>query len=167
MPRIVALRMLPSEAGKWWGTVSASPEHSKMLMDLGALFICHGADIVFVKQAWENVQKRYTELGFAFENRLADIGARLGDATKRYVTPSRREAVMQVSRRSFLASSAIAGISTFSLAPRMLHGDTAAGLGLRQRSSASRLDYSTAGSCWVHPRRHRAWTPGAMLPRAS
>jgi len=72
-------------AGKWWGTVSASPEHSKMLMDLGALFICHGADIVFVKQAWENVQKRYGELGFSFENRLADMSARLGEARKGYV----------------------------------------------------------------------------------
>ena len=65
-------------AGKWWGTVSASPEHSQMLMELGALFICHGADIVFLKQAWEGVQQRYGELGFTFENRLAAEAAELG-----------------------------------------------------------------------------------------
>lgn len=66
-----------AKAGKWWGTVSGSPEHSKMLMDLGAKFICHGADIVAVKQYWENVQQRYGELGFKFENRLVSDAAAL------------------------------------------------------------------------------------------
>ena len=35
-------------AGKAWGTVSGTPEHTRMLMDLGATFICHGADIIMV-----------------------------------------------------------------------------------------------------------------------
>jgi 4-hydroxy-2-oxoheptanedioate aldolase len=58
-------------AGKWWGTTSGSPEHSRMLLDLGALFICHGADILVLKQGFEDIQKRYAALGFAFDNRLA------------------------------------------------------------------------------------------------
>ncbi len=57
--------------GKWWGTVSPSTEHSKMLMDLGALFICHGVDIIYLREAWEGVQRRYGELGFQFDSRLA------------------------------------------------------------------------------------------------
>src|SRR5262249_20751003 len=27
-------------AGKWWGTVSGTPEHTQMLMEMGARFIC-------------------------------------------------------------------------------------------------------------------------------
>ena len=33
-----------------------------------------------------NVQQRYGELGFSFENRLADMSARLGGATRGYVS---------------------------------------------------------------------------------
>ncbi len=66
------------QAGKWWGTVSPSPEHSRMLLGLGALFICHGADILAVKRVWEEVQQHYGELGFRFDNRLAAEAAELG-----------------------------------------------------------------------------------------
>jgi 4-hydroxy-2-oxoheptanedioate aldolase len=66
------------QAGKWWGTVSPSPEHTRMLLDLGALFICHGADILAVKRVWEEVQQHYGELGFRFDNRLAAEAAELG-----------------------------------------------------------------------------------------
>jgi len=58
-------------AGKWWGTVSGSPEHTRMLLDLGARFICHGCDLIMVKQGMEQIQERYASLGFTFENRLA------------------------------------------------------------------------------------------------
>jgi 4-hydroxy-2-oxoheptanedioate aldolase len=64
-------------AGKWWGTVSGNAEHSRMLMDLGARFICHGCDILMVKTAMEQVQERYASLGFTFENRLAAEAAEL------------------------------------------------------------------------------------------
>lgn len=66
-----------SQAGKWWGTTSPSTEHSQMLLDLGALFICHGVDILYLKQAWEDVQRRYGKLGFQFEDRLAADAAAL------------------------------------------------------------------------------------------
>src|SRR5262245_29007303 len=42
-------------AGKWWGTVSGTPEHSRKLMDQGAKFICHGADLLFLKQGMEQI----------------------------------------------------------------------------------------------------------------
>ena len=58
-------------AGKAWGTVSGTPEHTRMLMDLGATFICHGADIIMVKLGMEAIQQRYAPLGFTFDNRLA------------------------------------------------------------------------------------------------
>lgn len=58
---------------------------------------------------------------------------------------------MQVSRRTFLASSAIAGISTFSLAPRILHGDDGPGLAYaNELGVAARL--FDGRRCWVHPR---------------
>lgn len=60
-----------ASAGKWWGTVSGSPEHTQKLFELGAKFICHGCDLIMVKQGMELVQQRYTELGFTFNNRLA------------------------------------------------------------------------------------------------
>lgn len=59
------------DAGICWGTVSGNPEHSKKLMDMGALFICHGADLIMVKQGMEQIQQRYASLGFTFDNRLA------------------------------------------------------------------------------------------------
>jgi 4-hydroxy-2-oxoheptanedioate aldolase len=63
--------------GKWWGTVSGSPEHTQRLFDLGAKFICHGCDLIMVKQGMEQIQQRYGELGFQFENRLAAEAAAL------------------------------------------------------------------------------------------
>lgn len=67
-------------AGKWWGTVTGTPEHTQSLMDLGATFLCHGADIIMVKQGLEQIQARYAPLGFTFENRLAVEAAELARA---------------------------------------------------------------------------------------
>lgn len=64
-------------AGKWWGTVSGSPEHTRKLLDLGARFICHGCDLIMVKLGMEQIQERYASLGFTFENRLAAEAAEL------------------------------------------------------------------------------------------
>lgn len=61
------------EAGKWWGTVSGTPEHTRMLLDLGARFICHGNDMIMVKTGMESIQQRYAPLGFTFENRLGSV----------------------------------------------------------------------------------------------
>ncbi|HBJ38667.1 MAG TPA: aldolase, partial [Planctomycetaceae bacterium] len=64
-------------AGKWWGTVSGSPEHTQMLLDLGATFICHGCDLIMVKRGMEHIQTSFGPLGFKFENRLAAEAAEL------------------------------------------------------------------------------------------
>ena len=64
-------------AGKWWGTVSGSPEHTQMLLDLGATFICHGCDLIMVKRGMEHIQTSFGPLGFKFENRLAAEAAKL------------------------------------------------------------------------------------------
>jgi 4-hydroxy-2-oxoheptanedioate aldolase len=58
-------------AGKWWGTPSWSPEHSRMLLDMGALLLANGADILILKQGFEAIQQQYAKLGFTFDNRLA------------------------------------------------------------------------------------------------
>jgi 4-hydroxy-2-oxoheptanedioate aldolase len=64
-------------AGKWWGTVSGSPVHTQKLIGLGAKFICHGCDLIMVKQGMEQIQQSYAPLGFTFENRLAAEAASL------------------------------------------------------------------------------------------
>jgi 4-hydroxy-2-oxoheptanedioate aldolase len=67
-------------AGKWWGTVSGSPEHTRKLFELGAKFICHGCDLIMVKQGMEQIQQHYAPLGFTFEHRLAAEAAELAKA---------------------------------------------------------------------------------------
>ena len=69
-----------TRAGQWWGTVSGSPEHMRTLMDLGAKFLCHGADIIMVKQGMELIQQRFAPLGFTFDNRLIAQAAELEQA---------------------------------------------------------------------------------------
>lgn len=65
------------KTGKAWGTVSGNPEHTQKLFDLGAKFICHGCDLIMVKQGMEQIQANYAPLGFTFENRLAAEVAKL------------------------------------------------------------------------------------------
>lgn len=65
------------KAGKWWGTVSSNPEHTQKLLDQGARFICHGADLIMVKQGMELIQQRYAPLGFTFDNRINTLIAEL------------------------------------------------------------------------------------------
>jgi len=67
------------DAGIHWGSTSATPAHSRTLMEAGARFICHGADILFVKRALEHVQQDYGALGFTFDNRLGAMAAELQD----------------------------------------------------------------------------------------
>jgi 4-hydroxy-2-oxoheptanedioate aldolase len=61
-------------AGKHWGMPSFSVEHTQRLLDMGARFIAHGADIVMMKQAMEQLQQQFEPLGFRFGNG-AEAGA--------------------------------------------------------------------------------------------
>jgi len=58
------------QAGKHWGMPCFSLEHGKQLLDLGARFLCHGADIVMVKNALEEIQRRFAAFGFTFDRLL-------------------------------------------------------------------------------------------------
>ena len=52
--------------GKCWGMPSGTPQQTKVLLDQGARLICHGSDIVFVKNALEQIQDQMGPLGFTF-----------------------------------------------------------------------------------------------------
>jgi 4-hydroxy-2-oxoheptanedioate aldolase len=65
------------KAGKHWGSPAFSPEHAQKLLEMGGRFICHGCDLIMVKQGMEAVQSRFSQLGFSFENRLAEEAAKL------------------------------------------------------------------------------------------
>lgn len=56
--------------GKQWGCPSGSAEMTSQLLDMGARFICHMADIVLVKNGLEQIQAAFAPLGFTFDNRL-------------------------------------------------------------------------------------------------
>jgi 4-hydroxy-2-oxoheptanedioate aldolase len=62
-------------AGIQWGSVTPNPDHTRKLLDKGALFLCHNADIVIVKRGLEQIQEQYGRLGFTFENQLAKMAA--------------------------------------------------------------------------------------------
>ena len=64
-------------AGKHWGTVTGSPEHSRMLMDKGAKLLFHGCDLIMVRNGMEAIQKNYAPLGFSFDNQLAAEATRI------------------------------------------------------------------------------------------
>ncbi len=61
------------KAGKHWGMPAGTPEQVKMLLDLGARFIAHGADIAHLKNAFERIQETYSKLGFRFDNQLKEL----------------------------------------------------------------------------------------------
>jgi 4-hydroxy-2-oxoheptanedioate aldolase len=56
-----------SDAGIHWGTTCATPKHIEQNMELGARFICHGADILMVKRGLEQIRSDCTSLGFTFD----------------------------------------------------------------------------------------------------
>jgi 4-hydroxy-2-oxoheptanedioate aldolase len=58
------------KAGKHWGTPGFTPEHSRRLMDMGAMLITHTADIVLIKQGLERIQEQFIPLGFSFQSSL-------------------------------------------------------------------------------------------------
>jgi len=55
------------EAGKHWGCPAFSVEHTRRLIDMGARFICHQADIIMIKSGLEQLRHDFTPLGFTFD----------------------------------------------------------------------------------------------------
>ena len=56
-------------AGKHWGMPCFSVDHGRRLIEMGARFIAHGADIIMIKRALEQIQQQFGPLGFQFGNR--------------------------------------------------------------------------------------------------
>ncbi len=56
-------------AGKHWGLPVGSIEQAQKMLDMGARFLAHGCDLIFVKQGLERVQAEFGPLGFRFNNR--------------------------------------------------------------------------------------------------
>lgn len=62
------------KTGKWWGTPAFNPEHARKLMEMGALFFCHSADLVILKQGLEQIIAQFEPLGFTFDNHITGEG---------------------------------------------------------------------------------------------
>ena len=60
-------------AGKHWGMPCGTAERAKELIDMGARFLCHGADIIFVKSGLEEIRRRFEPLGFTFDGRALRV----------------------------------------------------------------------------------------------
>ncbi len=54
-------------AGIHWGATCATPRHIERALEMGARFICHGADILHVKRGLEQIRKDCLSLGFTFD----------------------------------------------------------------------------------------------------
>jgi len=60
--------------GKAWGSTCSSLDHAKRLISLGASFLCHGADLVMVKNGLEEIQRQFATIGLQFANQLNGTG---------------------------------------------------------------------------------------------
>lgn len=55
-------------AGIHWGTTCGTRQHIEESLELGARFICHGADILFIKRGLEQIREECRKLGFTFDD---------------------------------------------------------------------------------------------------
>jgi 4-hydroxy-2-oxoheptanedioate aldolase len=67
---LVKIAAAAKKHGKAWGMPAFNLEWAKRLMGLGATFLAHGCDIVFVKNGLEAIQRDWKSLGFTFDRRL-------------------------------------------------------------------------------------------------
>ncbi|MDZ4818784.1 MAG: aldolase/citrate lyase family protein [Planctomycetota bacterium] len=56
------------DAGIYWGTTCGTSQHIEESLEMGARFICHGADILMVKRGLEQMRENCLKLGFAFDD---------------------------------------------------------------------------------------------------
>ncbi len=50
-------------AGKHWGTPCFSVDHARELVDRGARFLCHSADLILVKEGFESIRDEFAAIG--------------------------------------------------------------------------------------------------------
>ena len=55
-------------AGIHWGSTCATAHHIQEALELGARFICYGADILMVKRGLEQIREECSSLGFSFDS---------------------------------------------------------------------------------------------------
>ncbi len=58
------------EAGIWWGTVSFGPDHAQELIDMGAMLLARGGDLLWLRDGIEELQQAYREIGFEFDHQV-------------------------------------------------------------------------------------------------
>lgn len=58
-------------AGKRFGTVGLSTAHAQHVLDMGATLVCHGVDMLLVKEGLERIKSQFGRLGFAFDGQVA------------------------------------------------------------------------------------------------
>jgi 4-hydroxy-2-oxoheptanedioate aldolase len=63
-----AIARAARNAGKHWGTTCATRQQIEESLELGARFICHGGDILFVKRGLEQIREECGKLGFTFDD---------------------------------------------------------------------------------------------------
>lgn len=61
--------------GKHWGMPAFNPEHASRLLDMGAKLLFHMADIVLIRNGFEEIQKQFAPLGLTFNRTLARKGS--------------------------------------------------------------------------------------------
>lgn len=73
-PRVIAaMRKIADaarRAGKHWGMPAFNPQHASMIMELGARLICHMADIVLIRNGFEEIQRQFKPLGLKFDRTI-------------------------------------------------------------------------------------------------
>lgn len=57
-------------AGKQWGRPASSVRHAELLINQGARFLAHGADILLLKTGLLQLQADFASIGFTFNNQL-------------------------------------------------------------------------------------------------
>ena len=57
--------------GKHWGMPAGTVERTEELLAMGARFICHGADVIALKNMLESIQQTMPKLGFTYRNALS------------------------------------------------------------------------------------------------
>ncbi len=59
--------------GKNWGRPAGSPEQAHAFIEMGARIVAGGADIVFMRRGFDDLQRAYAALGFEFDCRLPPL----------------------------------------------------------------------------------------------
>jgi 4-hydroxy-2-oxoheptanedioate aldolase len=57
-----------NKAGKHWGCPAFSVDHTRQLVEMGARFIAHGADVLMIKAGLEQLRRDFAPLGFTFDD---------------------------------------------------------------------------------------------------